>query len=191
MEEKKTFNRDTSLLLEIVRFAIIGLYATLIDYIAEVWMTSLIGSAADNVGHLAAFFIQFAVSLGGMLIGTPVTWSLSTVWAFRNVNEEDEKKARTLKGNLKFLMWGFFGLVGGAIIQFIGYMTCLEWTGWGVNIIKDINMGNLFSSGIKAFWCYTVVFVLKTGFTTIWNYVTRKLFIYRAPKKEEKSPENA
>lgn len=177
-------NRDKSLLWEIIRFVVIGVYGTLIDYVCEVWLTSLLNGwiVNNSENHVAGFFILFFISVLGMLISTPATWSLTSVWGFRNVTEESEKEAKSLKGSLKFLMWATFGLIGGAVIQFLGYMICLEWSGWNINIL-NINFSTLFNEEAGTFWAYTIIFCLKTGFTMVWNFVTRKLFIYKAPKE--------
>ncbi|MCF0113267.1 MAG: hypothetical protein HUJ60_04765 [Bacilli bacterium] len=173
--------------MEIIRFGVIGVYGTILDYVCEVWITSFFADWVNaNAGNrIAAFFIAFFISFLGMLIATPATWSLTSVWGFKNVREEDEKEAKSFKGNLKFLFWATLGLIGGAIIQFLGYMFCLEWSGLGINILK-INFSTLFKSDVATFWCFTIVFVIKTAFTMVWNFITRKLFIYRAPKEEPK-----
>lgn len=178
-------SRQKSLLWEIVRFVVIGVYGTLIDYVCEVWLTSLLNGwiSANSSNHVAAFFILFLISVLGLIISYPATWSLTSVWGFQNVSKESEKEAKSFKGSLKFLMWAFLGLIGGAIIQFLGYMICLEWSGWNINIL-NINFLTLFQADIGTFWAYTIIFCLKTGFTMVWNFVTRKLFIYKAPKED-------
>ena len=111
---------DRAFWLELIRFLLVGVYGTLIDYVVEVWATSIFASwigATEN--YIAAFFIQF-----------------------------------------------------------LGYMVCLKWSGWGINIL-DIDFSTLFGEDIKVFASYTVVFVLKTAFTTVFNYVTRKFILYR------------
>ena len=175
-----------SLFMEIVRFAVIGVYGTLLDYVSEMVLTSLLYSWVQNNADnaIAAFFIQFLLSIVGMLIAMPATWALTGVWGFQNVKEEDTKTAKTWKGNLKFLFWSVLGLLGGAILQFIGYMTCLRWSGWNINILS-INFSTLFQQDILTFWAFTTVFVVKTAFTMVWNFVTRKKFIYRSPKENE------
>ena len=137
-----------SLFMEIVRFAVIGVYGTLLDYVSEMVLTSLLYSWVQNNADnaIAAFFIQFLLSILGMLIAMPATWALTGVWGFQNVKEEDAKTAKTWKGNLKFLFWSVLGLLGGAILQFIGYMTCLRWSGWNINIL--VMLGVLMLIGV-------------------------------------------
>lgn len=171
--------------MEIVRFVVIGVYGTFIDYVSEMVLTSFLYDWVNNnaSNYVAAFFIQFLLAILGMLIAMPATWSLTGIWGFTNVKEEDKKTANSWKGNLKFLFWSVLGLLGGAVIQFIGYMFCLKWSGWNINILS-INFSSLFKSNVTTFWSYTIIFGLKTAFTMIWNFVTRKKFIYRAPKEE-------
>lgn len=174
---------DTSFWLELLRYLSVGVYGTLIDYVVEVWLTSLFHGwvSANEANAIAAFFIMFLIGFLGFLIATPATWSLNAVWAFRNV--EDEKGAKSLKGAVLFTFYAFLGLVGASIIGFLGYMTCREWSGLHVNILK-VDFNTLFRSDIVTFWAYTVVFVLKTAFSTIFNYLIRKFVLYKAPKKE-------
>lgn len=175
---------DTSFWLELLRYLAVGVYGTLIDYVVEVWVTSLLHGwvSANQSNHIAAFFITFVVGLIGFLVATPATWSLNAVWAFRNV--ADEKQAKSFKGAGLFTLYAFLGLVGASIIGFLGYMICLEWTSINVNIL-NVNFSTLFGADIATFWAFTIVFVLKTAFSTIFNYVTRKFILYKAPKKED------
>ena len=168
--------------MEIVRFVVIGVYGTLIDLAVEGWMTSIFaGWSLGVTNHIAVFFIQFVISVIGFLVAVPASWSLTTVWGFRNVREEDEKRARTVKGVLRFGFWSFLALLIGAVIQFIGYMTCLEWSGWGIDILNDFNFSKIFSgAGSGVLWAWLTVFVIRTAVTMVWNYLTRKFILYRS-----------
>ena len=48
-----------------------------------------------------------------------------------------------------------------------------------------VSLGNLFNEGGLAFWAFVVIFAIKTLVTLIYNYITRKLIIFREPKKKE------
>ena len=176
-----------SLFAEIVRFVVIGVYGTLIDLAVEGWLTSLASSKTAGASHVVAFFALFAISVVGFLVATPATWSLTSVWGFQNVREEDEKKAKSLKGILIFTFWAALGLLIGGLVQFLGYMTCLEWTPLSINILGGFNFEEMFVKGnINVFVAWLIVFVVRTAVTMTWNFITRKLFIYRAPKGELK-----
>ena len=187
--EKKT--RDTNIWLELIRFVIIGGYATLLDMAVEGWITSMLSTKTAGAGHVAAFFWMFLISVAGFILATPANWSLSSVWGFRNVDAESEKTAKSYKGLLKFIFWSFLALVFGAFIQFIGYMTCIEWSGWNIDILGGFSFEKMFgeNGSLLVFWAWLVVFVIRTIFTLTFNYLSRKLFIYKAPK-EAKAPQN-
>ena len=181
--EKNT--RDSNIWLELIRFVIIGGYATLLDMAVEGWITSMLSSRTAGAGHVGAFFWMFLISVAGFVLATPANWSLSSVWGFRNVDEESEKSAKSFKGLLKFIFWSFLALVLGAFIQFLGYMTCIEWSGWNINILGGFSFEKMFGEGgsLLVFWAWLVVFVIRTIVTLTFNYVSRKLFIYKAPKE--------
>lgn len=181
MPENKTRSLGPGLLAEFIRFLIIGFYGTLIDYVVEVWAASLLsGWIASNPGnHLFGFLTTFVLGLAGFVVATPAMWGLNAVWVFRNV--EDESKGRSLKGAMLFTLFAFFGLLLASIIHFLGYMICLEWTDLKINIL-EINFSTLFKQDVPKFLAFTIVFVLKTAVSTIFNYVTRKLILFKAPK---------
>ena len=183
--ENKKDKHDRSIFWELVRFVLIGAYSTLIDFAIEGWATSMVSSKTQGIGNIAAFFVMFLISILGFLVATPATWSLTSIWGFRNVEEESEKKAKSLKGSLIFAFWAFISLLGGAVIQFIGYMTCLEWSGWNINILGGFNFEQMFGEGgnLNIFFAWAVVLVIRTCFTMVFNYLTRKFFIYKAPKE--------
>lgn len=178
-------SKAASFIAELFRFVVIGVYATLIDYVVEVWLASLMSDwISSNPGnHLFAYLTTFVLGLIGFLFGTPATWSLNAVWVFRNV--EDDSKGKSLKGALLFTLFAFAGLVIASIVHFLGYMICLEWTDLNINIL-EINFSTLFKEDIATFWAFSIVFVLKTGFSMVFNYVTRKLFLFKGPKAEKK-----
>lgn len=186
--EKKA--RDTNIWLELIRFVIIGGYATLLDMAVEGWITSMLSTKTAGAGHVAAFFWMFLISVAGFILATPANWSLSSVWGFRNVDAEFEKTAKSYKGLLKFVFWSFLALVLGAFIQFIGYMTCIEWSGWNLDILGGFSFAKMFGEGgsLLVFWAWLVVFIIRTIVTLTFNYLSRKLFIYKAPK-ETKTPQ--
>lgn len=186
MAERK-FNSDTSLIMEIIRFVVVGVYGTLIDFAVEGWFTSMVSSRVAGVGTIGAFFIMFLISALGFIVATPATWSLTSIWGFRNVTKESEEKSKSLKGMFIFTFWAVLGLLLGAVIQFFGYMICLEWSGWGINILGGFSFEKMFGEGgnINIFFAWATVMVIRTGFTMVFNYLTRKFFIYKAPKAAE------
>ena len=187
----KTFNKDKSIVLELVRFVLIGAYGTLIDFAIEGWVTSLVHNQTANLNHIGAFFAMFAISVVGFLVSTPATWSLTSIWGFRNVDKESEQKSRSIKGGLWFTFYAAIALILGAIIQFFGYMICIEWSGWGIDILSGFSFEAMFGQegGYKIFFAWFTVLVIRTMFTMTFNYLTRKFILYKAPKEEETAAE--
>jgi putative flippase GtrA len=182
--DKKT--RDSNIYMELLRFVIIGGYATLLDMAVEGWITSLLSAKTAGAGHVAAFFWMFLISVFGFILATPANWSLSSVWGFRNVDQEAGKQAKSVKGLVMFVFWSFLALVLGAFIQFIGYMICIEWSGWNIDILGGFSFEKMFGANgsLAVFWAWLIVFVIRTLVTLTFNYITRKLFIYKAPKQQ-------
>ena len=182
---EKHFDKDKSILMELVRFVVVGVYVTLIDFAIEGWVTSLLSTKLNVLGHIAAFFAMFAISVVGFLLSTPASWSLTSVWGFRNVSEEAQKKTKSLKGVLLFTFWSFLALLLGAVIQFFGYMICLEWSSLNINILGGFNFQVMFVDGRwDIFWAWAIVLVIRTMVTMTFNYLTRKFILYKAPKAE-------
>ena len=183
-QQKMKIDRDANIWLELVRFVIIGGYATILDLAVDGWVTSALAGKTSGAGPVGAFFWMFLFSVIGFVLATPANWSLSSVWGFRNVDKEAEKTAKSFKGMMLFVFWSFVALVLGAVIQFLGYMTCLEWSGLGINILGGFSFDKMFGEGgsLAVFWCWLLVFVIRTAVTLVFNYISRKLFIYKAPK---------
>lgn len=88
-----------------------------------------------------------------------------------------------------FTFWALVGLLIGAVIQFIGYMTCLEWSSLHINILGGFNFQKMFVEGETAtFLAWLIVMVIRTGFTMTFNYLTRKFILFKAPKAQNDEP---
>lgn len=182
---EKRFDRDKSILLELVRFGVIGVYATIIDMAAEGWLTSLVSSKTQGASSVAAFFAMFVISVFGFIIATPASWSLTSIWGFRNVSDESKAKTRSVKGLLLFTFWSFVALLLGALIQFLCYMFFKEWSSLGIDILGGFNFESMFVEGhMDVFFAWFGMFVVRTAVTMVFNYLTRKFFLYKAPKSE-------
>ena len=181
-------NSTKELLLELLRFGIIGVYGTIIDMAVEGWLTSFASSFAAGKGSIISFLIIFAVTVIGWLVATPATWSLTSIWGFRNVREDDAKKAKSVKGLLRFAGLAAIVLVIGALFHFLGYMILLEWSSLHIDIVVDFSFTKaLEDKDLTTIFAWLVVFVTKTAITMVLNYLSRKFILYRTPKTEEKA----
>ena len=183
LEKKKYSNK-----LEILRFVIVGVIATAVDLIIKIIINTAIGDSFNNLnnGDSLKTFIGYTC---GFLIGVIVNYLLSTFWVFKNV--KDDKESKSLKGVLLFLLFSVLGfLIGLGITYGLGYLILSTSN---INII-DFQLFPTDGSSIWEyfvdclsnlnFWCYIIVFVIQTLIVLVWNYVTRKKFIYKAPKQD-------
>lgn len=159
---------------EILRFIIVGIIATIFDYVTKVLVTSAIGNNLnDNIKTLIGY-------ISGFLVSVIVNYILSTFFVFKNV--KDEKKSKSFKSMVLFFIFSLIGCLIGLGIFYGCYYLFKIW-----NI--DINNFSIFkfyeSITNPEFYLYTLVFVVQTLIVLVFNYTTRKKFIYVAPKNNE------
>jgi putative flippase GtrA len=163
--------------LEILRFIVVGGGATLIDFVCEWAVLAIIG---DKMGTTSVWPQVIAVTVG-FLISTIFNYLLSLLWVFQNV--KDEKKAHSKSYLLYFVILSAIGLGIGIGLQALGQWICQS--NFNINI-NEVKFSNIFSQTAGPFWAFAIVFVLKTCVTLVYNYVSRKFLLFRAPKDGEK-----
>lgn len=176
-EEKKEI-RDKSRSWELLRFIICGLASALVDFLTSEFVKFI---CKDLNSDIAIIIIATAC---GFITGVIVNYLLSTFWVYRNV--ANKKETKTPLFILKFVI-----LSAGALALSIGVMTLCQW---GFKAIWQIDISNsslkeIFTFtfwGNVTFWCYFISFCLRTLIGLIWNYFTRKYFLYKAPKDNDK-----
>ena len=149
------------LLLEIVRFLLVGGLATLVDYIvANLFYAWLLPPALIGEGWSLA--ISTALGFG---VGLFVNWALSVLFVFRAV--KDEKKARSGKS---FALFTVIGLVGLGISLS------------GMQLVPVLPSFALFGTEkfFGAEWKWWLMKVVMTCSVLVWNYIGRKLFIFKS-----------
>ncbi|OPZ37550.1 MAG: GtrA-like protein [Tenericutes bacterium ADurb.BinA155] len=162
--------------LEILRFIVVGGGATIIDFVCEWGILALIG---NKMGETSAWPQVIAVTVG-FLVSTIFNYLLSLVWVFQNV--KDEKKAHSKSYMVYFVILSAIGLGIGIGLQALGQWICQA--NFSINI-NEVKFSNIFSQAAGPFWAFVIVFVLKTCVTLVYNYLSRKLILFRAPKIDE------
>lgn len=197
MGKKKNMekNKKKSRLGELFRFVVIGVLCTIIDFVIEY----ALGLAfASNLAQLGQTVVDGVVTPGygsylslgicvalGFIVSMVVNFFFSRVWVFQDVNKD-------INYNTPKYFWTYAGFAFGGLLLGIAIQSgCL----WGVNEIWHLNLsvdpfqkvdwGKLFSKDSAAFWAFAIVFCIKTLIVLVYNYLTRKLFIFKAPKAEE------
>ena len=145
---------------EIFRFLLVGGTATIIDwavaYLFQAWLLP-----PTLVGDAASLFFSTAF---GFCVGLVVNWLLSISFVFRKV--KDEASVRTGKSFLTFTLIGVIGLVISIL---------------GMQIVPFIPAFSLFGTPtfLGLAWSWWLMKGLMTGIVLMWNYIGRKLFIFK------------
>lgn len=160
---EKTPQKQTKkeLFWEIFRFLLVGGTATVVDYtVSYLFFHFLLPT--DLVGHFWA--TTFSV-LFGFTAGLTVNWVLSIHFVFRAVR--DKKEATSKKSFLIFTLIGVIGLG-------------ITWI--GMLLVKVLPNFSLFGSVefLGEAWKWWLMKCVMTGIVLIWNYLGRKIFVFKS-----------
>ena len=182
---------------EILRFAVTGVVATIVDFAVSYVLRFAFKNnwnAVDSAGEFINPSLHYVATgicvTAGFLVSLVVNWFMSKLWVFQNVDKEKNyNKAK--------YVWGFIGLSVGGFALGTGLMVLGEYicgAAWGItypsNPFDENIWGNLFKTGGLSFWAYFIMFALKTLIVLVYNYLTRKFFIFKEPKKVENIENN-
>ncbi len=142
---------------EIIRFVIVGLICTAIDFLVSALFLYVIYPKEQHSLFLATFM--------GQVVGIIANYTLSVLFVYKNV--ANKKDSQSVVGFLLF-----------AVLSVISF-----FLNYGLKLGADA----ILPFDDHFFW-YVVVFGLVTLITLIFNYVTRKLFIFK-PKQESDESE--
>ena len=158
---KNFIEKHKKLIMEILRFLLVGGIATVIDFgIYELCRFLLFKGMNDTLNLVLA-------TTFGFIFGNIVNYILSIIFVFKGAKED--KKTQTLGA---FLVFTLIGVIGLGIK--VGVQT-------GGNYLMDL----MFETD-KAFWIWfidTFVYGVATLIVLIWNYVGRKLLIFKGETK--------
>lgn len=145
-------------LAEIARFVIVGVIATLADFIASgivlyLFDPSLYNSFLAIFNSKGASLAAQCVSTGvGFIVGVVVNYFLSVFFVF-----EEKGNSKTALGFILFVLLS----AGGLAINVAGMYLFVDFAGWNYWLIK----------------------ILLTCVVLVYNYVTRKFIIFRKRRK--------
>ncbi|MCQ2798921.1 MAG: GtrA family protein [Bacilli bacterium] len=186
IDEKKA-KKKKNIFGELLRFVVTGVICTLVDFGAQFGMLKVFEnnlSLIDNWGSYVAFAIAILVAF---IVSTVINFILSRVWVFQNVDKNINTKSA--KSFWTYVGLGAGGFFLGLALQEAGVFIC-DIT-MGIKIAYDItkiSWAELFTTGGIVFWAFVIIFVVKTIVTMIYNYLTRKFIIFKAPKKGAEEP---
>jgi putative flippase GtrA len=180
---KKEELREKNLFNEIVRFVIIGVVCTLIDFGVSFAFIKVFSSNLATQGAWGGY-LSFAIAgTISFLVSSLVNFIFSRIYVFKNVDENI--KTNNQKTFWFFLILGTGGWLIGIALQELGVWICNVT--WSLNLSLDVtqvSLTTLFGGESVAFWAFVVIFCIKTLVTLVYNYITRKAFIFKAPKKQ-------
>lgn len=172
--------KDKKLSAEIVRFLITGCICALLDFLVCYLLNALLKEFITIEPLLVGIY-----TLGGFLVGVTANYLLSNLWVFKNVNETNKKEQKTPKFILIFVLLS----AGGWAISFATMYLCTiifdNALNVNINNFSLLDIFNIKTWATLAFWLFVTSFILKTFFGMVWNYLTRKFILYKAPKEDE------
>lgn len=168
--------------LEILRFLVIGVVATIFDAATRLLISHLMRNIQEPLAWLTIVVPVFV----GFVVGVIVNYVFSILWVFQNV--EDKGKAKTQKSFWLFVLLGFIGLLfheglnyGAEALFNLGGISIVR----GQQLVIETIMNGTWSffSSVD-FWMWAIIFVVGTLIVLVWNYLSRKKWIFVAPKEE-------
>lgn len=162
-KEESFFVKHRKLIFEIIRFLLVGGFATLVDWAISFFVTSITPSVM--VGSLDITHTVLSTACG-FSIGLLVNYFLSVIFVFKD--KKDEKSGKSFKDFLVFSLIGVLVLLFQFLLIYLVndllFVKGMEWT--------VILVGNLT-------WGYIIAKVLATAIGLVLNYIFRKIFVFR------------
>ncbi|MDD4125927.1 MAG: GtrA family protein [Eubacteriales bacterium] len=142
---------------EFIRYCVVGGTAFLFETGTHWTMWKFIlGGETD--------FNTFIATAAGFIIGLAVNYILSIIWVF--TTDTQQKQGKTLRAFLIFTVVGIIGFGLKEILMFLGA------------VITDVPLATF---GEKTIPYYTT-HVVSAGIVLIWNYIGRKIFVFKKEK---------
>ncbi len=145
---------------EIFRFLLVGGLATLADYLIFWVFDAFV--FPQSWGTVA---LVFSTALG-FCVGLMVNWVLSVRFVFRQT--EEEISVRSTKPFLGFALIGVFGL----LITEVG-VVLLVWAFPSITLFGKVAL-------LGTAWDKWISKAIMTCLVLVWNYLGRKIFIFRS-----------
>lgn len=169
--------KDKKLSREIIRFAVTGVVCAILDFLTSYLVMGLVQGLENQV------LVVMIYTIAGFLVGVTANYFLSTFFVFKNV--KDKKSSKT---PLFIVIFVLLSIVGWGI-SYVTMLGCTELFKVAANIdISAFSISEIFNIqtwATGAFWLFVLSFGLKTLLGMIWNYLSRKFFLYKAPKEGE------
>ncbi len=154
-------NNKKELLLEILRFLIVGGLSTIVDYAVFYLCNKLI---FKNVDFNVNLFFSTAL---GFLSGFLVNWFLQR-FVFKHVTKDDQRD------KIVFIKFTVVSLIGLGLTELGMFVASLTFDTFNLTVF-----------GITFDFWKLFFKVLMTVIVLIWNYLARKFFVFRKKADSE------
>ncbi len=184
--EAKKEKKRKSLGREIIRFVLVGILCTIIDFAVQFGLLKAFDGNLSSIDRSWTPYVSFAIAVTvAFLVSNLINFIFSRLVVFKNVDKNVNTKSQ--KAFWSYVGLGAGGWLLGLAIQELGVFICINFLGLTdlSYDIANISWGDLFNAGGISFWAFVIIFCIKTLITMVYNYITRKLIIFKAPKKEE------
>ena len=149
---------------EIFRFLLVGGTATIVDYFIFWLFDGLLFPLISTSAWWVTLSLILATALG-FCAGLIVNWLLSVSFVFRQVKNKEEVKSQK-----SFLIFTVIGVIGLLITE-IGVVALVallpEFPLFGVTELLGTT------------WAKWTAKIIMTCIVLVWNYVGRKLFVFK------------
>ena len=143
------FSKNKKLIFEFLRYAVVGGISAVVDMGVNFAMLFYVLGGSKDDKGLVAISVAL-----GFAVGLAVNFILSNIFVF---NETEQKEKGKTAG--AFLIYALVGVVGFALTE-------------GLTILGTLLIGE------GGFW-YLVLTCFVKGAVLIWNYIGRKIFVYK------------
>lgn len=147
-----------ALIAEFLRYAVVGGIAFVVDFGVFALFRELVFDGDGNVAITVS-------TAAGFIAGLAVNYILSMLMVFRTAKQQEQGK--NVRAVLIFALIGVIGLGLTELLQWLGEAKLLQ-SGFG----KELN------DAIWGLGAYAVKIVVA-GIVLIWNYVGRKIFVFK------------
>ena len=175
--DNKISIEDKKISKEIIRFLITGCICAFLDFLVCYLINALLKNVINVEPLLVAIY-----TLCGFIVGVSANYLLSNLWVFKNV--EDKSKQKTPKFIILFVLLSAVGWLISFLTMYLCTIIFNNWLSIDINGFELTSIFNIKTWASLAFWLFVLAFFLKTFFGMVWNYLSRKFILYKAPKEE-------
>ena len=164
-ETQKVKQTKKELFWEIFRFLLVGGTATVVDYLVFWIFDGLLFPLVSSTASWQVVALILATALG-FCAGLLVNWALSVSFVFRAVKDKEQASSKK-----SFFVFTVIGVIGLAITE-VGVLL-LVW------LLPEFPLFGV-TQVLGTSWAKWLAKVIMTCIVLVWNYVGRKLLVFKS-----------